>query len=72
MDQEHCRESISCPTCHRTLCWPSRTGRRVCMACYPDPLRALEVLAGTTRHPAPQAPEPYQEACAMDQLFGAV
>jgi hypothetical protein len=32
---------IVCPVCNRMLWWRSRTGRRVCMVCHPDPLDAL-------------------------------
>ena len=42
----------TCSLCGNDLLWwRSRTGYRVCMRCYPDPLGALEILArrGPTR-----------------------
>jgi ribosomal protein L37AE/L43A len=44
MDQEHCRETISCPRCEGVRLWRSRTGVWVCHTCYPDPVHALQVL----------------------------
>lgn len=35
----------ACPRCSNTLLWwRSRTGRRVCMVCHADPLKALQQL----------------------------
>jgi hypothetical protein len=36
-----------CPRCRSTGWWPSRTWARVCYACHPDALEALEALAQT-------------------------
>jgi hypothetical protein len=67
------RSDIVCPTCNRMLWWRSRTGRRVCMVCYPDPLQALEVLSGTTQQQMVQAPgRPYKEVWSGNQVLGAV
>jgi hypothetical protein len=36
----------TCGVCGNQLFWwRSRSGYRVCMACHPDPLAALEILA---------------------------
>jgi hypothetical protein len=49
MEQERCREAMSCPVCGGSRWWRSRTGLAVCHHCHPDPLEALQVLGDQTK-----------------------
>jgi hypothetical protein len=52
---------LMCPTCGGVLWWRSRMGARVCMRCYPDPLQALDALAGRwPRGPLEEIAGPYE------------
>ena len=48
MDQEPQDTMSTCPVCGGSRWWRSRTGLAVCQRCYPDPVEALQVLAGQT------------------------
>jgi hypothetical protein len=55
MGQERQNKASACPVCGGSRWWRSRTGRRICQQCHPDPLEALQVLGDQTKGQCPMS-----------------